>query len=947
MYCRPQGSFSFLLFFPISLRIDGAFLFCSRWIYADLTNTSQASDLIPPGSSTGSIAFQVTLTNWRGKSSSSTIQVEIRQQPVPQLTILGGEYQSVPKNKPLVINTQIGASACVKQFTAVTSWVATCSSLLIQDAWSSNPSILKSGLKLTIPAYSLPLNIQPNPWCKFTVAVIQTAFSDDASKVLLTPVTVTHNVTVVFTESSPVAVIDQGSRVDSPSRDLYFSALGSYDPDVSSGSQSGQLLYCWSCTKADGSMCVNWTSLAIGWNNISIGKDLLSPSSQYQITLTVGRNDGSLLDPSVLAKGTCSQIVGLNSSSTVQITTAAAGQDPPEAIIVPLSLPKVSVSDTLRLSGSIFANAAHPSITVRYGWSITPSPPNLLQYNRTALDGIASGPVALVIAPGMLEGNQRYKIQLTATYNSMSSQAFFEVLTNNPPESGMFTISPSSGQALLTLFTLSAISWMDQDLPISTVFGFRDQSTRNDVMLGSPGLLSSISTPLPQGDVNGQLQIFCIVSDALGSARRVGCGGDPFCSVPITNFPSSTSCSVLQQTYNARMQQLTSIGDTSAILAYAGIMGKALKSLSSSLGPCPGSSWAAITSTIMQDVMSQVSAASTTSSPGGIMDPQARDLTASSLVAALPDSASITPQMLAQILSVAGTLLSGNLPPLSDATVSSLSKVLDKVTSSFISQSLKTASAFRRQGLLNGQQTAQNIFDWYTNLAVGGMRNKSPGEVLVGSNGSVVYTVKRFAKNSDPAAPSSILNYYCLDSQSPSLCNSWDADRYVTVPASLFQNLQGQSAPASSIDVLVVDLGTNPYSYAGNWSTVFGEIVRLQVLSDSGSSGADSVLTFSGISSPISIRISVRSAPTSNRNPITGRYKAAGCSSWLDLSASGQSSSTWGLRAGLSTQQSFTFAQNPDPVPSLPAPGFATCLLSQSAAESLSITRFGIVRPHI
>jgi hypothetical protein len=879
--------------------------------------------------------FQVTLTNWQGKSSSSSITVEIKQQVVPQLVVLGGESQSFPKDQPLVINAQITPSACVKQFTVVASWIASCSSPAIQNAWNSAP-IAKSGLKLMIPAYTLPLSIESSLRCVFMVTVTQSGSAADG-KTLLSPVTVTSNVSVVFTESPPFAIIDQGNQVVSSARELYLSAAGSFDPDLPPASRSGGLLFCWSCVNSDGSPCVNWTSIAVAWSNITIGRGLLSPSSQYLITVTVGRNYGSGSDPSSLPVGTCSNFTGLNSSSTVQINTAPAGVDPPVATITPLKAVKISVSEFVRLSGSVFGNAARPNVPVRYAWSISPNPSNFLNYNQTALDGNAVGPISLVIAPGILQGNQMYTIQLTSTYNSLSSQAFIRVLMNNPPESGTFTISPSTGgQAIQTTFTLTALSWTDQDLPIYTSFGFKDMSTNNDVLLGSPALLHSISTPLPQGDasLSGQLAVFLIVTDALGSSRRVGCGGDLFCGVPVSNFAGS--CTVFEQLYTARKEQLVSLGDNNAVLAYAAIVGKALKPLSLSLVNCPGSSWSSMTSTIMQDVLYEVSRASASGVSGGSADSQVLDMAASTLVAALPDSSAMTPDMLDRAIATVNKLLSGNVPALSDATVGSLSKILDKVSSAFILQSIKTSSAFRRQSTQNSQLTAQAIFDSYTNLAFGGMQNKLAGELRTASNASVVFTVKRFAVVANSTGQST-MNYFCQNSPSPSECNSWDADRSVTIPQSLFQSLQG--AP-STVDVLVVDFTNNPYAYAGNWSAVFGEIVRLQVLSTSGPSGTGSVLSFSGITPPVSIRIRVSSAPPSNRNPTTGRYAAAGCSSWLDLSASVQSSSTWNLRAGLATLKSATIAGNRDPVPSIPAPGFITCLVSQSAAESLSTSRY-------
>ena len=892
----------------------------------------QAIDLIPPGSSSGIVTFQVTLTNWGGLTGTGSISVEIRQQSVPQLSVEGGVYQRNPKGQPLVLNAQVSPSACVSLFTVAASWSAVCSPPNIQNAWNS-AAIVTSSLTLTIPAFTLPLNTVVSPMCIFTITLTQTGFADAAGTVLLAPSTVAENVTVVFPTSTPVALIDQGSQTVAASRTLFLSGKGSRDPDIPASSQAGALLYCWSCSTPGGSPCFNWTTLVVGWNNITISKSLLAPSSVYLITLTVSRNSMQNIDPSRLPPGVCPQMSGLNASATVQINTAAAGVDPPIAIITPLNVAAVPVSSTVRLSGSVYSSAAMSATPVQFGWTITPNPPNLLSYNKTALNGLAWGSIAFVIAPGLLQGNQIYTIQLSSTYNSLSYISSTQVMIDNPPESGTFTVLPSAGQSLQTIFVFSALSWVDSNLPISISFGFFDQSTGSNVMLGSPSYSTSLSTPLPPGDVAGQLQVFAIVSDSLGSAVQVGCGTNQVCDVTVSPF--SGSCTVLQKTYTARMQMLTSIGDSTGVLVYAAIVGKALKQLTTSTAPCSSSTWSATTATILQDVFDKVSAASSTSTASGTagaISPQARDLMASSLLAALPDVSSMTPQILAQVMSMAGSLLGGVLPPLSDATVGALGKVLSIVTSAFTSQSLKTARRRTNQG---APQMAQSIFDWYTNLAAGGMQNKYPGELL-GVNDTVSYTVERFALSTQNIQ----MSYLCMTPVSPSQCASWDPKRGATLSPALITNIQATYPNLQYLDVLVVDFTANPYAYAGNWSTVFGEIVRIQLLQgNSGVSGTSSVISFSSIPQAISLRIRINSGPPSNRNPTTGQYTAAGCSSWRDLSASGLQSSTWSRRAGLSSNSTFTFSGNPDNVPSTQAPGFITCNISTSAAESISATR--------
>lgn len=53
-----------------------------------------------------------------------------------------------------------------------------------------------------------------------------------------------------------------------------------------------------------------------------------------------------------------------------------------------------------------------------------------------------------------------------------TSVASILVVTNSPPVSGLFSVSPSSGLELLTVFSPIASLWYDDDLPMLYSFGF-------------------------------------------------------------------------------------------------------------------------------------------------------------------------------------------------------------------------------------------------------------------------------------------------------------------------------------------------------------------------------------------------------------------------------------------------------------------------------------------
>ena len=84
-----------------------------------------------------------------------------------------------------------------------------------------------------------------------------------------------------------------------------------------------------------------------------------------------------------------------------------------------------------------------------------------------------------VLELGALTQGSTYTFLLTAfatgtddDANVVSGYAETTVVVNAPPSSGTFTASPSSGTALVTTFTLTASSWVDDasDLPLQYSF---------------------------------------------------------------------------------------------------------------------------------------------------------------------------------------------------------------------------------------------------------------------------------------------------------------------------------------------------------------------------------------------------------------------------------------------------------------------------------------------
>jgi hypothetical protein len=84
------------------------------------------------------------------------------------------------------------------------------------------------------------------------------------------------------------------------------------------------------------------------------------------------------------------------------------------------------------------------------------------------------------------------------------------VATNGPPIGGSFSVSPLSGVALTTYFTLAAADWFDEDLPLTYQFLFLS-TTGSPLELRQPLIMTTASVLLPSGISAANNTIQCLV----------------------------------------------------------------------------------------------------------------------------------------------------------------------------------------------------------------------------------------------------------------------------------------------------------------------------------------------------------------------------------------------------------------------------------------------------
>jgi hypothetical protein len=133
--------------------------------------------------------------------------------------------------------------------------------------------------------------------------------------------------------------------------------------------------------------------------------------------------------------------------------------------------------------------------------------------------------VSLVFAAGVLSEGSSYTFVLSSFYLGnnikVKSTATVSVVTNSPPKGGIISVTPDSGEALITLFNINTYKWLDapEDMPLRyTMYSY--VASRNDqALIKVTSVVQTHKTYLPQGNVYtfNRVTLVVRVEDQLGS----------------------------------------------------------------------------------------------------------------------------------------------------------------------------------------------------------------------------------------------------------------------------------------------------------------------------------------------------------------------------------------------------------------------------------------------
>ena len=117
--------------------------------------------------------------------------------------------------------------------------------------------------------------------------------------------------------------------------------------------------------------------------------------------------------------------------------------------------------------------------------------------------------------------DRRYAFWVSAKLGTRSAQQQMNIRVNAPPRGGKVVVSPSTGIAHERIFHISALDWVDGDLPLRYQFEVaasqpQQGSAAFPLTLNST-MQPELFTPLPYLSSNGTHQVYGSISDSLGS----------------------------------------------------------------------------------------------------------------------------------------------------------------------------------------------------------------------------------------------------------------------------------------------------------------------------------------------------------------------------------------------------------------------------------------------
>ena len=488
--------------------------------------------------------FRLNVTNFLGASSSASFQATVESSQLPVVSIGGQTVINTIRSKRLTLTATASVKLCDGSF----------SSSGISYKWFVNKgtelvtltSISKDPKTFIADAYTL----QASSKYVFTA---QTRWVGSVAN---------YSVTVNVGQGGILAKIAGGNlQTVKQSGPITLDASSSvnYDVQTLAGSQAG-LSFLWSCIQYSpryGSACPHSESLKLTSSVVNVtGPFNVSAVYQFRCVVAYGSISSS-----------ASALVTVVVDSAPQITLASVSN-------------VVLANKKLKLFASVTVGSGASTV-----WSMNGNSTALGMKASTAVRGhISSGvsTVSLVIPANSLTPGGQYVLTLTCTLDAQPSTGFASVTVNvNPnPTPGFFSVTPSTGTFLSTVFRFSTTFWTTaaSSYPLSYAFGFVDDSG-NSVALQGASASQSYAGYLPAGSVASAYSVLATtwIYDIYGS-KSVS-------SVEVVVTEAAISLNSLQSSFESLFGESSSAGTSSAFQTAATLVSNYLNTVN-----CTGAS---------------------------------------------------------------------------------------------------------------------------------------------------------------------------------------------------------------------------------------------------------------------------------------------------------------------------------------------------------------------
>jgi len=441
--------------------------------------------------------FLVEVTSFLGRTSQvAAWDVRRLAVPSPILSVDVPEVMTVRASQPLSITGQAEVASCYAggieginfgwaHYQTINSTghvIAEGPDAVLPAGLAAALADASSSPSIIVPSFSLALGHQ----C--TLRLTASMASDPTASSVL-------DVTLVVATEALQLVLNNGDRVHTVSNQLVIDAGASLDPNVGPGSDGLSLALALSPALVnstggamDPSIFVSGLRVVMPPGALPVETDVSSGEAiPYTFTLTLSKEGRASV------------------STDVVITPTTTGV--PEVVITRPGNFKINPNQPLVLRG----RATWPDGTrsrFDYEWSSA----DFDDVHAIATTASTSRNLKIpgrVIDPVLIPGAS-YTFTLTATARSNGAQATASttVVMNRAPFGGTISVTPAAGVARTTVFTLDALGWTDEDLPLTYSY------TRDLAALTASRTVARTQTVLPAPTTVGPTTIECTIRDA-------------------------------------------------------------------------------------------------------------------------------------------------------------------------------------------------------------------------------------------------------------------------------------------------------------------------------------------------------------------------------------------------------------------------------------------------